>query len=113
MGELTYLALGARHALVPRVLRLARRPLAPHGDGDARVGEYQHQQRHDELQREQGQRVVVALLGRGPDLAADVSDVARADRADTATRCCCVWARGVWHAKQKSRSRIVGHESES
>lgn len=70
----TYLALGARHALVARVLRLARWTLAPHGNGNAGVGEYQHQQRHDELQREQGQRVVVILSTLWPNLAANVSD---------------------------------------
>lgn len=71
----TYLALGARHALVPRILCLARWSLAPHGNGDAGVGEYEHQQRHDELQREQGQRVVVILSTLWPNFAANVSDV--------------------------------------
>lgn len=71
----TYLALGARHALVPRILCLTRWSLAPHGNGDAGVGEYEHQQRHDELQREQGQRVVVILSTLWPNFAANVSDV--------------------------------------
>lgn len=71
----TYLALGARHALVPRVLCLTGRPLAPHGDSDAGVSEYEHQQRHDELQREQRQRVVVILSTLWPNFAANVSDV--------------------------------------
>lgn len=70
----TYLALGARHALVARVLCLAWWTLAPHGNGNAGVGEYQHQQRHDELQREQGQRVVIILSTLWPNLAANVSD---------------------------------------
>jgi len=70
----THLAFGAGHPLVAGGLRLPRRPLPPDADGDAGVGEDQDSQGHDELQREQGEGVVVLLRPRGPYLAADVSD---------------------------------------
>ncbi len=46
----THLSLGGRHPLVALILRLARRLLHPDDDGDARVGEEQHEQRKEVLQ---------------------------------------------------------------